>query len=185
MHTHRLLEVMFVLLGAELGEKINTLGRCESCVYVCRQRCRLTRWERSQQCGVVILYRKVNFPGESLKIRPYTQVWFLSVSSDWRRTHNPGDGVCHSFAFCRAAASSLPDHSSVPGGQPGGQSHHWWVGWKGWGAELSLRHCVYCQEATRVEQGRVLVSLTSVHLAKELWLCRCRSNHWENHAEVP
>jgi len=81
MHTHRLLEVMFILLGAELGAKINTLGRCELCVYVHRQRCSLTRWERSQQCRVVILYRNVNFPGESLKTHPYPQVWFLSVSS--------------------------------------------------------------------------------------------------------
>lgn len=100
-------------------------GRCELCAYVPGQRCRLTRWERSQRCGVVISYRKVNFPGEPLKTHPYTQVWFLSVSSVWWRTHNPGDGVCHSFALCRAAASSLPDHSPVPGGQPRGQSHHW------------------------------------------------------------
>lgn len=81
MHTERLLEVTFGLLGVESGAKINTLGRCELCVYVHRQRRRLTGLERSRRCEVVIWYRKVNFPGESLETHPYTQVWFLSVSS--------------------------------------------------------------------------------------------------------
>lgn len=87
MHTERLLEVTFGLLGVESGAKMDTLGRCELCVYVHRQRCRLTRLERSQRCEVVILYRKVNFPGESWKHIPTLRCGFcLCLVSDGEHT---------------------------------------------------------------------------------------------------
>lgn len=64
MHTHGLLQVVFVLLGVELGAKTTVFRRCELCVRVHRH-----GWERGRWAGD--LSKKLNFPGESLKQIPW------------------------------------------------------------------------------------------------------------------
>lgn len=141
-HMHRLIQVTTIILRwvRDKDKKI-LLDMCGLCFMSIDKGVNWQGGKKVSNAGWWCVEN--NFQRESLKEHPYTRVWFLSVPSVWWRTRDPGDGVCHSFGLCRAAASSLPDHSSVPGGQPGGQGHHRWVGWKGWGGRaLPVAHCL-------------------------------------------